>query len=245
MADAKGWSSSDWYQSGEGQLHFFPYQKRIIWTVGKQILANGEAWGGSAPVPGVFYPTMKPRPTTPGTYVIQSFGPYRTRTWPMSRIPWGTPIRVAGGRLLFEVGVGSNSWRPVDSLIPGLTIHEIREDYAALYGDSRIYDPSGGGIPDRWVFNDFGPWAVRYFLDPNRNRRLDRGESLMGEMLHTTPEDEAATKRGKEVHMANSHGCIHIRPVDRNRFKDAGAFEKGNLLVVHTPNEVVPEFLAR
>jgi hypothetical protein len=37
--------------------------------------------------------------------------------------------------------------------------------------------------------------------------------------------------------MENSHGSIHIKPVDRSKFKPAGGFEKGNLVVVHGPSE--------
>ena len=95
------------------------------------------------------------------------------------------------------------------------------------------------------MFNDFGPWAVRYYRDPNRNRQLDRGEHLMGEMIHTTPDTEAETDRGLPVQLSPSHGCVHLKPIDRNRFLGIGAFETGNLVVVHGPTEVVPEMLNR
>jgi len=49
--------------------------------------------------------------------------------------------------------------------IPGITIAAIKDYYYGLYGDSGKYDSDGDHIPESWVFNDFGPWAVRYFID--------------------------------------------------------------------------------
>ena len=48
---------------------------------------------------------------------------------------------------------------------------------------------------------------------------------------------------GESVKMEASHGCIHIKPFDRDTFLGLGAFDRGNRLVVHGPSEVVPEFL--
>lgn len=67
----------------------------------------------------------------------------------------------------------------------------------------------------------------------------------MGEMIHTTPDDEGTTAAGQPVHLEPSHGCIHIKPAERTRFLNVGAFTSGNLLVVHSPGEIVPDFLER
>jgi len=190
---------------------------------------------------------MKPQPTTPGTYVIQDHGPYVTSKWAPSRIPWGAPLKAHpdGEHLLYQSGAGPTGWTRVDRKIPGCNVAWMRAQFETLYGNTGIHDTNGDGLPDKWVFNDFGPWAVRYFRDTNRNRRLDRGEVLMGEMIHTTPQNEAETARNLPVRLDDSHGCIHIRPIDRIRFLKVGAFVRGNLLVVHAPGEVVPEFLLR
>ncbi|MES1164286.1 MAG: L,D-transpeptidase, partial [Verrucomicrobiota bacterium] len=111
------------------------------------------------------------------------------------------------------------------------------------WGGNRRYDGDGDGIPDVWVFNDFGPVAINYFRDPNRNRRRDEGETIMGEMIHTTPQDEGLTDQGKAVTLSPSHGCIHVRPADLARLLGRGAVRVGELLVVHGPNEVVWEEL--
>ena len=194
------------------------------------------------------YPRMKPRPTTPGAYVVSGAGPYHTPRWPLSRIAWGTPIRLdlTGKHLLYQTGLLANGWRRVDHLIPEVTTAELLDDFHRRYGPDRTYDRDGDGVPDVWVFNDFGPVAINYFRDPNRNRKVDRGEKIMGEMIHTTPATEAATDRHlPAVPLESSHGCIHIRPADLRRFSRLGAFKPGTLIFVHGPNEVVPELLAK
>jgi hypothetical protein len=90
------------------------------------------------------------------------------------------------------------------------------------------------------VFNDFGPWAVRYFKDKNHNKKLDAGESLSGEMIHTTPENEGQIVKGEPVTLEPSHGCIHVSPADRDRFHAVGAFDKGVDLIIHVYAEAVP-----
>ena len=213
MTKSVGWSEKDWYAEGESQLHFFPLPKRLLWTSGKKIVGQIEAWGGVEAQRGIHYKTMRPRPTTPGGYVISGWGPYSTRRWPLSRIRWGAPLRVdpSGEHLLYQADT-LGTWRRVDHEVPGITIADVVDAFHRLYGDDRMHDRNGDGIPDEWVFNDFGPVAINYFRDPNRNRRLDRGETVMGEMIHTTPENEAETRRGLPVVMTSSHGCIHVRP---------------------------------
>lgn len=253
MGKTVGWTSDDWYREGEEQLHFFPRPKRLLFTTGRRIRADGEAWGGITAAAGYRDPVMQPRPTTPGTYVIHDHGPYVTSTWTTSRIAWGTPLKLdpGGEHVLYQAGSGSNRWLRVDRLIPRLNAANVRLLYRDLYGGSGIHDSNRDGVPDKWVFNDFGPWAIRYYLDPNRNRRLDEGDRLMGEMIHTTRENEADSALEAQtgvqglVEMEYSHGCIHIRPIERVRFLKLGAFRTGNLMIVHGPAEVVPEFLER
>ena len=90
------------------------------------------------------------------------------------------------------------------------------------------------------MFNDFGPWAVRYFADKNRNKKLDGAESLSGEMIHTTPNNEGQISQGQAVTLFPSHGCIHVSPIDRDRLHAAGAFDRGVDLIIHGYNETVP-----
>jgi len=247
VAKGKGWTQDDWYAAGESQIHFFPMPKRLLWTVGKKIMLDVEAWGGQKAVRHHHYrydpidQGMRPRLTTPGGYVISGWGPYRTDTWKYSRIRWGTPLRIdlTGQYVLFETGNQSDRWKRVDSVIPGMTRASITDFFRELWGYDRSRDTDGDGVPDTWVFNDFGPVAINYFRDPNRNRKLDKGERIMGEMIHTTPVNEAQTSHGEAVTMEFSHGCIHVRPVDLGRLIGQGAVKAGNLLFVHGPGEIV------
>src|SRR5262249_10768752 len=112
--------------------------------------------------------------------------------------------------------------------------------YQMLYGDSHLYDADGDGIPDRWIFNEFGPMAVRYFKDTNHDGVLDGDEHLMGELIHTVPLNEAQTARGQAATYTISHGCIHISPQDRDRMVSAGALRPGTTFVVHRYDARIP-----
>jgi hypothetical protein len=253
MAKGGGWTQKDWYAAGESQIHFFPFSKRLLWTFGKKILLDVEAWGGVKGVPHHHFPHdrvdggMRPQPTTPGIYVKSGWGPYRTYQWEFSRIPWGAELRVdtTGQHLLYKTGTVSRPWLPVESVIPVATLEWVRNQSYNMWSGNRRYDRDGDGIPDVWVFNDFGPVAVNYFRDPNRNRKRDANERIMGEMIHTTPDNEGQTDQGKPVHLYPSHGCIHVRPADLAFFLKQGAVQVGELVVVHGPNEVVWEELSR
>ncbi|WKJ90546.1 hypothetical protein QZJ86_21465 [Methylomonas montana] len=94
-------------------------------------------------------------------------------------------------------------------------------------------------MPDKWVFNDFGPVAVRYFKDLNGNKKMDGGEVLSGEMIHTTPDNEAQFANGDPVVLVPSHGCIHIRPQDRNVMEGMGLFKNGIVFKVHSYKELL------
>jgi hypothetical protein len=190
---------------------------------------------------------MVPHRTTPGRYVIHSYKPYTTASWQLSRLSWGTKLKIdaSGKHLLYETGLTRHPWAPVETLVPIATLPAIAALYKACFGTSRRYDADGDGIPEVWVFNDFGPFAVRYFVDKNRNKRLDTkgGERLSGEMIHTTPVNEGQVQQGNPVALRESHGCIHVSPGDRDRFLAEGAFAQGNDLVVHGYDEMIPDAL--
>jgi hypothetical protein len=155
------------------------------------------AVGGEEPKPGDSVDdVMTPHRTTPGTFVIHSYRPYHTKTWQLSRIVWGTALKAEGPlrkrEVYFRAGGHHPHWRLVRHLVPMATTKWIRWAYATLYKDDTVrYDKDGDGIPDRWLFNDFGPLAVRYFRDTNNDGKLDGDEHLSGEMLHTIQLNEA------------------------------------------------------
>ncbi len=226
-------------------LHFFPGERKVIWAVNGKAVITADAWGGEEPKPGVKYDVMKPRPTTPGRFVIYSYAPYKTNTWDLSKIAWGTLLRydAASNTVLYQTGTARPAWKNVEDRIPGVTTQWIKDTYYSLYGKTGKHDTNGDGIPDFWLFNDFGAMAVRYYHDKNRNHKLDAGESLSGEMFHTTPLNEAEVELGLPVNLAPSHGCIHLNPTQRDKLRDAGAFAKGTDLIVHKYGEAIPKNL--
>jgi hypothetical protein len=141
---------------------------------------------------------------------------------------------------VYATGSSRRPWAPVTERIPGITLEQIQEYYVALFGPGHAHDSNGDHVPDEWVFNDFGPWAVRYFVDKNHDKKLDAGESLSGEMIHTTPDTEGQVAQGKAAELVPSHGCIHVSPLDRDRFHAAGAFDRGLDLIIHRYDETVP-----
>jgi hypothetical protein len=187
-----------------------------------------EAWGG--PEHGGHDPRMTPIPTTAGEFRIGAVNAYQTRTWAWSQIAWGTPLR--DEPKLNDVFFLKSPMHWVSIKTLGISRDDVRREYFELWGRLEV--------PRAWVFNDFGPLAIRYYRDRNKNRRQDRDEPMMGEMIHTTPEDEAATARGVPFSLSDSHGCVHIRPADRDKLVAAGAFKVGVPFIVHRYTEVFP-----
>lgn len=218
-------------------LYFYPRDRMMLYVVNGKEVERAEAWGGVSPDKGARDDVMAPQKTTAGKYVIGSVKAYRTKTWSYSRIAWGTRLMSSDGKnVLYETGSQSNKWARLDDLIPGISVASVTLMYFELYGKNEF--------PATWVFNDFGPVAVRYYVDLNHDRRQNKNEPMMGEMIHTTPSDEASTAKGEPFSLQTSHGCIHIRPVDRDRLMRAGAFAIGNDLIVYdyeTPLPAAPQ----
>jgi hypothetical protein len=114
----------------------------------------------------------------------------------------------------------------------GISRQDIVDLHKDLYGTATV--------PSTWIFNDFGPLAIRWFKDLNGNRKLDGGERLSGQMFHTTPENEAQQALGKPVLLGPSHGCIHLKPADRNKLFHQGASKPKTVFIVHRYHERLP-----
>ena len=94
-------------------------------------------------------------------------------------------------------------------------------------------------MPQTWVFNDFGHLTCYIAKDRNRNGRYDpsTGEEVHGEFLHTTPLDEARSALNQSVKLTESHGCIHLKPLDIDGMVRDGHMRKNTRVVVHAYSE--------
>ena len=220
------------------ELHFYPGDQILFYfdidaKGNKTVIARSEAVGG----PDTSFGTGRTSggPTSPGRYIIDKQEAYRTDTWKFGEIPWGTPLldKPAQNDVWYKLK-NMKSWGSIKNDF-GYTRTELKQEYFDLYTQSKI--------PTTWVFNPFGPVAIRWFKDLNGNGIFDpikNGrdfEKLEGQMFHTTPVDEANTALSSPVNLEQSHGCIHLNPQFRDHFIAMGAFKKGTPLVVHLYTE--------
>jgi hypothetical protein len=209
------------------ELHFYPGTHTLLVKDKSKVKSKFSAWGGPATRGTDSY--MAEEPTTPGTYLIHSSKPYHTPTWPMSKIVWGTELRDMPKDSDVWYKLPGGKWGSVKRDI-GISRMKLIKLNKELYGWSRV--------PEKWVFNDFGPISIRWFKDLNGNEELDGNEKLSGQMFHTTPGNEAEQALGKPVELESSHGCIHLKPADRDSLFSLGAFNPKTKFVVHEYDEV-------
>jgi len=207
----------------------------VFFKEGKEAFKS-EAWGGPSKKVSVTG-GMDILPTPAGTYVIGPIIRYHTPSWGYSKIRWGTVIKDSE----LEKSLSDMAKKDVWYKLPNgkwasilkdfnITRKEIMERHEQLYGTKKA--------PKVWIFNDFGPLAIRYFKDLNNNKKLDKKEKLEGTMFHTTPENEAETKQGiKKISLVPSHGCIHMIPTDRSKLISINAFKEGTDLIIHPYNK--------
>jgi hypothetical protein len=172
-------------------------------------------------------------PTDAGTYVFHGCGPHSSPTYKKwSTIPWGSKLKFLNGEILVKY---KGKWiRPQDINRFGPTTQEILNQH--------YKPPALGGLgltdfPSKWVYNDFGHTTCKFFRDVNKNRKLDKGEHIHSEYVHTTPDNEAQFAKGEKVELYESHGCIHVKPADIDDMIHKGYMRKGNSAKVHKYNE--------
>lgn len=229
------------------RLVFFPGERSehsetvgTIYVIG----AGGESMkAAGGPPTGFTIPNQgghTVEPTPPGSYVLGPRIHVTTPGWPMSVIPWGATLRVnSAGEVDYEkspgtwrVATGSHgdvtaAWTAFESrsgLHPVLTntISKVRR----VFIDSR----TGKLWNNTWEKNDFGRWGWN----------LLRNGHATPYYIHTTPEDENASAQGKAIFLANSHGCIHLIPAERDRLMKLGYLKQGVHLEVRPYSESGP-----
>lgn len=147
-------------------------------------------------------------PSKPGRYRLERGKPYRTRNWLYGQIPWGAELREQGGEIEYRPR-GEKRWKLATGPKRSLD-HEIPR--------AEFYGPDGALFPE-WRLNEFGSIAWRLRGSP-------------GLLIHTTPATEDATARGADPALATSHGCLHVKPSERDRLVERGYLVKGATVVI-------------
>lgn len=176
--------------------------------------------------------------TPAGKYVLSAKEHHTTINWPMSSIPWGAKLeKRADGDVYYTIGGGAprkiTGAGGVMTQAGGLFYDRTYDGYTAeqkkkidkakarqQFIDScyaELYDAAGTLLPV-WQKNDFGEWAWN----------LMKGTSRSPYYIHTTPEEEL----GRSKALAQSHGCVHVWPKDRDEMMARGYLEKGTELEV-------------
>ena len=171
--------------------------------------------------------------TTPGRFIIHSISKHvsygKYAAW--SGVAWGTPIKRTGDTTEVEI---NGKWIKLTSVNASWSQYKDQQEMVTKWIQDRYTELyKTNTFPVKWVFNDFGHISVKYFKDLNNNRKLDGKERILGDFIHTTPDDEALTVMKKPIELAESHGCIHVRPHDIDTLITTGYLKVGNVIEVH------------
>jgi hypothetical protein len=177
--------------------------------------------------------------TTDGNYTLAQQEHHTTPNWPRSVVPWGAQLRVRDDQEI-EYSSDGNTWRKATGADGGVTLAQIhfeeltRADQAKAsglppapltdeektqinLGCRQIFYDINGALLGAYNKNDFGNWAWCLLLDGDRSEFF----------VHTTPNNEAAAAAGRDFQLTQSHGCIHIRPADRDQMMGKGLLQRG------------------
>ena len=181
-------------------------------------------------------------PTPAGHYILGPRIHVVAPSWPMSVIPWGAALRInADGEAEYEEPAGK--WHVASGPKGAVTkanINFLNKDKATrnpvvatviLLVRNVFIDPNTNARrTTTWDKNDFGRWGWN----------LKQGGQSTAYFIHTTPDNENASALKKAVLLANSHGCIHLIPSERDRLMSAGFLKQGVPFEVRPYTETGP-----
>src|SRR6185312_1437440 len=164
--------------------------------------------------------------TPAGRYVLDHAERHTTLGWPKSVLPWGARLREVHEVVQYEVG---GRW--IDASGPSGTVtraylifsaksrQPMSPLVASRHARQMFYDDDGN-LAARWEGNDFGKWSW--------NLKLGRHRTVF--FIHTTPLDEAMGSG--DLELRQSHGCLHIKPKDRDIMVLKGYLREGTTVIV-------------
>lgn len=176
--------------------------------------------------------------TAAGIYVLDKGEAHTSAGWPASVVPWGAEIREQNGIIQYRIG---NQWR--DATGPRGTVTQASRLFFARTPNAKVspqeiessarslfIDPRTGKLSPTYKNNDFGVISWNMKLNGKRTALY----------IHTTPANEWSTANGSNVVLGQSHGCIHIRPVDRDMLMKKGYLKEGTIVEVKKYGEAGP-----
>jgi hypothetical protein len=181
-------------------------------------------------------------PTPAGRYILGPKHHVVTASWPMSVIPFGASLRLnADGEVEFKGDTGD--WKlatgPKGAVTSAKVAFMQRDGQKPNLNDviARVrlifVDPGTGALRfTTWELNDFGRWGwnLRQFSD----------KSGTAYYVHTTPDDEESDAARRAVFLANSHGCVHLVPGERDQMISSGYLKEGVEFDVRPYDETGP-----
>jgi hypothetical protein len=180
-------------------------------------------------------------PTPKGHYTLGRRAHVIALSWPRSSIPFGATFRVHNGECEYQDDSHKGGWHVVTGPHGVFTLAWINfqmrdkqkvdvKDVTEKVRNAFIDPVTKAPRFSEWRLNDFGRWGW--------NLRTRHGGTPY--YVHTTPEDEAATEAHKAFFLLNSHGCVHIRPGDRDEMMRLGYLKEGVEFEVRSYDEKGP-----
>jgi hypothetical protein len=168
--------------------------------------------------------------TPAGVYVLGVKERHTTLNWPTSVVPFGAPVRDSGGIIEYQMGGAWHRASGVDGAVTRAWLRWFARSHRPVTvasASQRAYEMFffKGTLIDPWIVNDFGKSSWNLTRDGRRTPYY----------LHTTPKDELT--RDAPVDLQQSHGCLHVRPADRDTMERLGFLRSGVEL------EVKPYFM--
>jgi len=161
--------------------------------------------------------------TPPGEYTLDHAEHHTTANWPLSVVPWGAHIRLTEGDVEYQVG---QTWilatgprgtvtRAMQLFAQRTNVQIAPEDAAR---EARRLFFQRGSLITVWTYNDFDKWSWNLKRDGHRSAYY----------IHTTARAERESLLDPpQYESEQSHGCVHIRPADRDEMMSRGYLAAG------------------
>jgi hypothetical protein len=164
--------------------------------------------------------------TPAGRYSLDRAEHHTTQGWPKSVVPWGAQLREEREIVQYNInGRWLDASGPKGSVTRAFLMFSAKSRQpmsplvASRFARQIFYD-TNGVLMSVWQGNDFGKWSW--------NLKMGRHRTVF--FIHTTPQDEAAVS--SDFDLLQSHGCLHIRPRDRDTMVAKGYLQEGITVIV-------------